>query len=119
MAANAAEAPGHLDFDDYLQTRVAKIDLEKLNSYFNRNSSSYKARLLEELTQLLIRIETDYKKELRSISTVGREIKRTEGILLSHRRQMGVIVVAIKNTSPPPIVYALANKVEGMLNETI
>lgn len=117
--ANAAQAPGNLDYHSYLNTERAKIDLDEIDSYFRNNKSNEKAKLLKELTSQLKKIESDYKNELSNISTVSREIKRTEGILLSHRRQIGVIVTAIKMVNPPPHIYALANDVEVMLSETI
>jgi len=116
---HAAEAQGNLDYQAYLQTPNAKIDLNKIGSYFTDSEKNEKSKLLKELTSQLARIESDYKKELRNLSTVEREIKRTEGILLSHRRQLGIIATAIKMTDPPPQIFAIANKVEVMLYETI
>jgi len=116
--AHAFEAPGYMDYSEYLITQQAKSDLHDIERYFDNSENEKKSELLKVLTDQLRAVESDYKKELRSINTVGREIKRTEGLLLSHRRQLGVIVTAIKMVAPPSSIYALATDVEVMLSET-
>ncbi|ODB34387.1 hypothetical protein BB427_04625 [Pseudoalteromonas sp. BMB] len=116
--AHAADGPENYDFQDYAETEQAKRDLKTIEVHFYGVGNDERRELLDELVDQMKSIEFEYLKEFKSASTVGREIKRKEGILLSHRRQLGVLVIAMKQINPPSEYYAFAQQIEDMLHDT-
>ncbi len=116
---HAAEAPGNYDYIGYTQTKQARNDLQELSIYLEGKGGDQTNALLNKLSIQLDTVTSLYRIELKNTSTVGREIKRSEGLLLSYRRQIGIITTAIKQASPARSLYALAEKAEVMLDETL
>jgi hypothetical protein len=114
--AKAHAAADHGDYFDYMLREPAKSDVEamvRLATY----DAGIKGPALAHLEQQLLSIYADYEDLTSDIPSLPREQVRVRGIILSHRRQMGVLIAAIRQSDPPSGIYDVARRIEGSLHD--
>lgn len=116
--AHALSTKENMDFPKYLQTPIAKTDVQEI-SRIVKSLSSEREKALEMISQQLIQISNDYKAQHREMPTSPRERKVVEGLTMSHRRQMGVLISAIRESEATEAYLTLANSIEKMLHATM
>jgi hypothetical protein len=78
---------------------------------------SEETKQLDDMVSEFKKITLAYDKRKSMKSTVARENRRNEGLLLSYRRQLESISDDIKKTNPPFHIYILVENTRAMLNE--
>ena len=114
--ANANNANGEMDFRKYLETAIAKKDVDLISRLINSEPKKHLA--VKTLVSQVSIIEKDYESTLKKISSLPRERMRVTGILLSHRRQIGVLLVVLKNITKEEPIVEYAKNLELFLYRT-
>ena len=114
--AHAEEGAG--DFGEYLHTSQARSDIAKISDTINDNSHAQRESL-DLLKRHILKIKSDYQDKLKAMPTLPREQIRVRGIILSHRRQMGVLIATIRATQPAVEYTAFADGIEKMMYEDL
>jgi len=115
--AKAHAASDHGDYVEYIMREPAKSDIETMVRLATYNAEA-KGPALLYLQQQLLAIYSDYEELTSDIPSLPREQVRVRGILLSHRRQMGVIVAAIRQSDPPEDLHQFAAGIQRTMDES-
>lgn len=111
--AHAAEGNGdYVHYTSHGRGKVDIADLVELATY----STAVKEPSLAYLQEQLLVVYSDYESCIEDMPSLPREQRRLRGIILSHRRQMGVLIAAIRGSEPSAELLTLVNRIERELN---
>jgi len=114
VAMAHAEEASNEDYLQYLQSSTAQQDVNTLVTLTNQYSAN-KRQALDLLKKQLTIVRDDYNAKKQEMPTLPRERINVQGTLLSHRRQMGIIIATIRQSGASGDYLAFADDVERML----